>query len=259
MNTNLAGMKSRFENSKAAYTREKDLVRDQIVSQKQFKETVMRYQTDSIQYFSFLAALSLNKMDLVSPVDGFIRQVFQPNGSFVSEGTPLVSLGSTDMILLTADLPQRYWQEIPSITSASFRPSGSTIVYRIEDFGGRMVARGAQVTPDNQFIPVTFEFRNQASFVAGSFAEVFLHGSPVKDQLLIPVSSILEEQGNHYVYVQIAGEYYQKRYIRPGLTDGAFISVLTGLQAGERVVSRGAIFLKASSQTTGSASHGHEH
>jgi RND family efflux transporter MFP subunit len=259
MDANFAAIKSRFESSKAAYEREKNLVKDQIVSQKQFNETMSRFRIDSTQYFTYLNGFSGTSMNITAAEDGFIQQVFQSNGAFVTEGTPLVTVGNTNKILLRADLPQRYWQDLPLVRSASFRPAGSSQVYDIESLGGKLVAKGSAVSADNQFIPVSFEFANRGSFVAGTFADVFLHTTPLANQIVIPVSSLLEEQGNYYVYVQTAGESFMKKPVTIGFIDGPFINISTGLKADDRVVTRGAIFIKASSQMTGTPSHGHEH
>jgi multidrug efflux pump subunit AcrA (membrane-fusion protein) len=129
----------------------------------------------------------------------------------------------------------------------------------MEAMGGKLVAKGSAVSADNQFIPVSFEFPNKGSFVAGTFAEVFLHTTPLADQIVIPVSALMEEQGNYYVYVQLAGESFLKKPVTIGFIDGLFVNIAAGLKAGDRVVTRGVIFIKASSQMTGTPSHGHEH
>jgi RND family efflux transporter MFP subunit len=259
MDATISGLKSRFEASKASYDREKQLLKDQIVSQKQFNETSAKYKIDSTQYFAFLNGLSGNNMNITASAGGSVIQLFQPNGSFVTEGTPLISISGNKMIMLRADVPQRNWKDIPSITSGAFRPSGSDQIYDIEELGGRLIAKGSALSSENSFIPVTFEFSNKGSFVAGSFAEVFLHTTLLKNQLVIPVSSLLEEQGNYYVYVQITGESFMKRPVKLGNIDGTYANVLSGLTSGDRVVTQGAIFIKASSQMTGTPSHGHEH
>jgi RND family efflux transporter MFP subunit len=259
IDANFATIKSRFESSKSAYEREKYLVKEQIVSQKQFSETLSKYKIDSTQFFTYLNGFTGNSMNIVSPSNGYIQQVFQTNGSFVDEGAPLIAIGNTNKILLRADLPQRNWQERSIIRSASFRPAGSSEVYDITTMGGRLVARGSTVTADNPFIPIFFEFPNKDSFVAGTFTEVFLHTHPLPDQLVIPVAALMEEQGNYYVYVQVAGESFIKRPVKPGFTDGLLTNITSGLVAGDRVVIKGAIFIKASSQMTGTPSHGHEH
>jgi RND family efflux transporter MFP subunit len=259
MEANISGMKSRFEASKAAYHREKVLVKDQIVSGKQFNETITKYQVDSIRYFAYLNGLSGNNMNIIAQANGYVQQLHQSNGTYVAEGLPLITIANSGKIMLRADLPQRNWPEASQIRSASFRLSGSNKVYDLDEIGGKLVATGSAVSADNQFIPVTFEFPNNGSFVPGSFTEVFLRTASHQNQLVIPVSSLMEEQGNYYVYVQTAGESYMKRPVKQGVMDGDNTCIISGLVPGDRVVTRGAIFIKASSQMTGTPSHGHEH
>jgi RND family efflux transporter MFP subunit len=259
MDANISGLKSRYEASKAACDREKLLLKDQIVSQKQFNETSAKYKIDSTQYFAFLNGLSGNDMNVTATTVGAVIQLYQPNGSFVTEGTSLISISGNKSIMLRANVPQQNWNDIPAIKSGAFRPAGSDQIYNIEELGGRLIAKGSALSSENSFIPVTFEFSNNGSFVAGSFTEVFLHTTPLKNQLVIPVSSLLEEQGDYYVYVQVAGESFMKRSVKLGYLDGANANVISGLSGGDRVVTEGAIFIKASSQMTGTPSHGHEH
>jgi RND family efflux transporter MFP subunit len=260
METNLSGLRSRFEASKAAFEREETLVKEQIVSQKQFQETNLRYTTDSVQYYSYLRGFSGSGMDVSAPSGGSVVQLFHPNGTYVTEGTPLLTYSNNRSILLRADLPQNFWKELPQIQTGSFRPSGSSEMYDIEAAGGRMIAKGTSLSTGNSFIPVTFTLPNNGAFIPGSFAEVYLHTTPMKEQIVIPVSSLMEDQGSFYVYVQTGGESFVKRSVRLKFIDGEFANVASGLAPGEWVVTKGAIFIKAASVMSGGApSHGHEH
>ncbi len=69
----------------------------------------------------------------------------------------------------------------------------------------------------------------------------------------------MEDQGTHYVYVQVTGESYTKRAVSTGANDGRLIEIQKGLKPGERVVSRGVILVKAASVVTGVVGHGHNH
>lgn len=53
------------------------------------------------------------------------------------------------------------------------------------------------------YIPLFYSFTNNGHFSSGSFVEVNLTGTPGDSQLVIPVSSIIEQQGENYVYVKV--------------------------------------------------------
>ena len=69
----------------------------------------------------------------------------------------------------------------------------------------------------------------------------------------------MEDQGNHYVYVQTAGERFEKRNVELGASDGLHMQLLSGVKPGERVVTKGAYQIKLSSASGEVPSHGHEH
>jgi cobalt-zinc-cadmium efflux system membrane fusion protein len=71
---------------------------------------------------------------------------------------------------------------------------------------------------------------------------------------------LLEEQGNFYVYVQLNPELFEKKEIKLGDSDGIRTEVTQGLKENDRIVSKGAVFIKLS-QSTGTldAHSGHVH
>ena len=108
------------------------------------------------------------------------------------------------------------------------------------------------------YIPVTFEFDNIVGIVSGSFVEVFLISSPKPNTLTVPVTALIEEQGNYSVFVQIDEDGYRKQEVKLGASDGKNIQILAGLEPGDNVVSRGAYRVKMAS-FSGAIPHGHQH
>jgi multidrug efflux pump subunit AcrA (membrane-fusion protein) len=88
---------------------------------------------------------------------------------------------------------------------------------------------------------------------------VFLKTTTIKNALVIPYSALIEEQGVFYAYVQTAGESFQKRELKLGISDGLLVQVLSGLSEGERVVTKGAYQIKLSQASGTMPAHGHEH
>jgi multidrug efflux pump subunit AcrA (membrane-fusion protein) len=61
------------------------------------------------------------------------------------------------------------------------------------------------------------------------------------------------------VYVQLDGISYTKRVVTTGDNDGLNLVIKAGLLPGERVVTRGAMLLKAASMASSMPGHAHEH
>jgi membrane fusion protein, heavy metal efflux system len=61
------------------------------------------------------------------------------------------------------------------------------------------------------------------------------------------------------VYVQTGGESFQKREVKLGAADGINVQLLSGVEEGERVVTKGAYQIKLSQASGTMPAHGHEH
>ena len=76
--------------------------------------------------------------------------------------------------------------------------------------------------------------------------------------LAVPVSAIVDEEQNHVVFVQLAGETFDERSVVTGIHTDGFVQILSGLSAGERVVTRGADAVAEARHATGGHDHGNE-
>ena len=160
---------------------------------------------------------------------------------------------------MQANVSQKYFEHLSSISSANFETTESETVYSTAELNGKIISYGKSASASSPFIPITFQIDNIGNLIPGSVVEVYLKSSPIPDALIIPVSSLLEEQGNFFVYVQTGGESFQKREVKLGANDGVNIQLLSGVQEGERVVTKGAYNIKLSSATGTLPTHGHEH
>ncbi|HWP37405.1 MAG TPA: hypothetical protein VNL18_07605, partial [Gemmatimonadales bacterium] len=83
-------------------------------------------------------------------------------------------------------------------------------------------------------------------------------GVPVRG-VVVPSSAILEEEGRPICYVQVAGERFEKRDLTLGGTDGTQVVVLSGVRAGERVVSGAAYQVRLAALSSSVPLEGHAH
>jgi hypothetical protein len=88
---------------------------------------------------------------------------------------------------------------------------------------------------------------------------IYLETAHVAEALAVPVSALVEEDGRAVAFVQVSGETFHKRELTVGVQDGAFVQVLTGLSAGERVVTKGVYAIRLASVSTTIPAHGHAH
>jgi multidrug efflux pump subunit AcrA (membrane-fusion protein) len=67
------------------------------------------------------------------------------------------------------------------------------------------------------------------------------------------------EAGRPYVFVQIGGEAFSRRYVEVASRDGDLIGIRSGVMPGDRVVTRGAYEVQLASAAKGLPAEGHVH
>lgn len=250
--------KINYQKSKSDLDRHEALLQEKIISEKQYLETQRKYINDSVLYFSLKETVSSSGMKIIAPKSGYVHEMNVSEGQFVSPGNLMATISTNKVILLRADVPQQYFNELAKITSTHFRPAYTSRVYTLEELSGKLIARGASVAENNHYMPVYFEVVNDGTILEGAFAEFYLKTNPEPKKMVVPVSALIEDQGNYYVYVQVFGEEFQKRSVLLDANNGINASIASGLTFGERIVSEGPMLIRMAT-STGIPVHSHEH
>ncbi len=245
--------------SKSEYERYKKLYAGDVISERQFIESRTNFVADSIRFYNLAANANEDGLIIYSPIAGYIHELNVSEGQFVDLGQLLVTISSNKILLLRADVPQQFYYQLDDIETANFRPAYSDRTISIEEINGKLLARGASVAENDHYLPVFFEVKNNGSLLEGAFAEFYLKTGQATKKIVVPKSAVSEEQGAYYLYIQVTGESYTKRPVIPGGNDGKNVELIAGLEPGERIVTRGAMLLKAASMVIGDMSHGHSH
>lgn len=249
---------SKFEQSKADIKRKKVLYNEKIVSASDFEKSMAQFKIDSAQYHNLLKEYQVNGVQITAPISGKIYELEVSDGDFVIEGQNIANILNNNKIRIHIDLPQRHFALINQIQSLNFKTAYHDKVYSLDELNGYLLTKGSIANQNSGFIPVIFEIDND-DLLVGSFVECWLLTNPIPNRLVIPKSALIEEQGNFYVYVQKSGETFEKRYIKFNVADGLQVWVTEGLEVGERIVSKGAMFIKVAATAGNVPVHAHEH
>ena len=146
-----------------------------------------------------------------------------------------------------------------TIGSANFKTPYDNKVYELKELNGRLLSFGKSAGENSFYVPVTFEFDNKGDIIPGSFVEVYLLSSPMENVLSLPRTALTEEQGLFFAYLQLDEEGYKKQEVTLGADNGKSVQVLSGIKAGDRVVTQGAYQVKLASASNAIPAHSHEH
>lgn len=250
--------KSAYDIAQHEYKRAESLIGDKLISEKEYNEIKLNYENAKVAYQAIAQRSSSRGITISTPIAGFIKSKLVSEGQYVDVGQVLLTVTKNRKLQLRADVSERYYNDLSSIVSANFKTSYDNKVYQMSDLNGRLTSYGRSTNSQEYYIPANFEFDNVGQIIAGTYVEVFLLGQVRENVISIPVSSLTEEQGVYFVYLQEHPDAYKKQEVKIGTSDGSAVEILYGLKTGDKVVSKGAYYVKLAS-TASSVPHAHEH
>lgn len=248
-----------YETAKKEYERMKALLPDKIVSEKDFAQAEQAYENARIGYEAVAKNHSNKGQAVGSPIGGYVKSLLVKEGEYVTVGQPLVSITQNRKLFLRADVSEKYYSYLNTITSANFGTPYNNKVYALKELNGRLLSYGKASGGNGYYVPVTFEFDNRGDIVPGSFVEIYLLSSPMENVISLPHTALTEEQGSFFVYLQLDEEGYKKQLVTLGADNGEKVQILSGVKPGDKVVTEGAYQVKLASAANAIPAHSHEH
>lgn len=247
-----------FDQAKAEYDRNKQLFESRIVPRSVFEKVENQYRLAQTNLETLTAGYNAGGKQIRAPFDGFVKSVDIVNGEFVEQGTALLSIGADrsrllKMVVSPSDAPQL--QQIQDIWY-----QGENLEWKsMAASGGNIQSIGKEVSPETPLLPVYAQVNDANGYPEGSFAEVQIQVGRPRQGILVPSEALLEDYGQYAVMVQLSGETFERRSVRIGRKNAAYVEIVAGLQAGEQVVSEGAYQVKMASMSSQVPAHGHAH
>jgi len=187
---------------------------------------------------------TLCELVLRSPLDGKVEDRFVSDGvQFVASQT-LFALANTDTLWVSAQIYEREWAalaggDVKELKVESPALPGYEVAAKVQFFGVGMSA-------ETHAVPLVAELPNSESRLKpGMFAWVTVPLGPRREALVVPAGSLLRHEEEAFVFVEQSPGVYRKAVVTPGLETTEFIEATSGLRAGEKVVDRGAFYLKS--------------
>ena len=252
-------IKNAYQTAKQEFERMEQLIGDKIVSQKDYEQARLTYENAKVAYDAIQGKQSVRGVAVTAPMNGFLKNILVKEGDYVTVGQPLATISQNNRLLLRADVSEKNYARLPMIRSAHFKTPYDDKVYKLDELDGRLLSYGKSSGNNSFYIPVLFEFDNKGAVIAGSYVEVYLLGKPMEQVLSVPTSALVEEQGLYCVYLRLDEDCYKKQYVTLGADNGETVQILSGLKAGDEVVTKGAYQIKLASASNAIPAHTHHH
>jgi cobalt-zinc-cadmium efflux system membrane fusion protein len=193
---------------------------------------------------------------VTAPITGTVVALKKSPGEEVHAGEEILEIVALDTVWVEAPIFEKDLGRLKKDVAAVF----TTAAYPEREFKGRLVTVGSIVDEQSRAATAVFEVGNAAGELKlGMQANLRLGVGEKNAVLLIPKEAILDNEGKKIVYVLRTGEEFERRDVVVGDEYGDSVAVVSGVKAGERVVTQGAYQLKLQELRPANAgAHTHE-
>ena len=185
-------------------------------------------------------------LEILAPTDGFVIEKNIVQGQMVDAGMKLYRLADLGIVWVFA---QVYEQDLPYVQLGQ---EATVKLSSLPDreFRGRVTYVYPNVDEKTRTAQVRLEFENPGYFLKpGMFVSVQITSELEPSAVLVPDSAVLRSGQKNTVFVALPGGKFDPRTVVLGPeAEHAMVEVISGLQAGERVVTSGQFMLDSESQ-----------
>jgi RND family efflux transporter MFP subunit len=190
-----------------------------------------------------------------APISGILAESNAISGANTEAGKTLFRIVDINSIFVSGVVPESDFSKLRELSGAEIEmPDGQIRT------AGRLVAVGRLVDAETRTVPVTYETDNRDRRLAINqtvFLRLFL--TPMGKAPVVPEAAIIDDAGRPVVFIQRAGETFVRRPVKLGIRNHGMVQVLEGVNAGDRVVTKGAYLIRLSTMSSAVPAHGHVH
>jgi RND family efflux transporter MFP subunit len=193
---------------------------------------------------------------LRSPISGVVAESRVTDGASVEEGEKLFRIVDVETVYVVGSVPATDALRLRQVKDGELEVPGLEQPLGL----GPLISVGRIIDPASRTLSVIYEVNNsQRLLVMGQAVFLRLFTSAKAQEPSVPDSAIVDDAGRPIVFVQLAGESFERRPVRLGSAEGGYCQVLGGVERGERVVTRGAYLIRLAALSAQIPAHGHVH
>lgn len=181
-----------------------------------------------------------------SPINGFVTKRNVSVGAVVTEATDLMMVADLSTLWAIAAVPERQaaavriGQQVEAKLAAF--PEGR--------FTGRVLFLGNELDPQTRTVQVRCLINNPRGQLRPEMsATIKLEGGKQEGGattvLAVPRDAVQEVNGERVVFLALGEGKFEKLVVQTGREQEGLLEILSGLQSGQRIVTRGAFFIKS--------------
>ncbi len=243
--------KQRFKQAELNLKRQEDLLKNGVGVQRELEVAETDYQTQKSALNNAAAALKIFNVDtekvvlgqpliVGSPISGEVVDNKIVLGQYLKQDAePIVIVAELSKVWVVGQIKEKDLRFIHPFDRVEIHS------YAFPDIVvmGKIYHVNELVDEETRSVQLLIECENKERYLKpGMYVTVHFIDAP-EPTLLIPGTAVLQMNDNQLVFVQIGNNRFQKRKITTAGTKNGKIVVESGLNAGEKIVSEGGVYL----------------
>ncbi len=232
LNQNIAQAQTQVDLNKTLYERQKNLWDQKIGTEVQFLQAKTALESSQKQVSSLRQQADLYR--ITSPISGTVDQMDLKLGQVAQPGQTGIRIVNADVLKVKADVPESY---------AGSVNTGNAVKILVPDANDSLVTKvtfaAKVIDPTSRSFGVEIKLPVRQSLRPNMTAILQIANYSKPNSIVVPVKAIQKSEGGDYVFLNENG-IAKKAVVKSGATYSGQTEILSGLKAGDQVVTEGA-------------------
>lgn len=217
--------------------RAKLLLQKEAISQEEYDIASANYRSAKAQ--TQLISAQIGKTSVKAPFSGKIGLRNISPGTYVTPTVLIANLVNVGKLKITFSIPEKYATQIKVNSTLNFTATNATEKYTAKVYA---IEPGVDINTRTLQVRALADNSN-GKLLPGTFANIDLPLDVIKDAIVVPSQAIVPVQSGKKVYIANNGQAKEVKVETATRTD-ASILVLSGLKAGDTLITSGVMSLK---------------
>ena len=176
-----------------------------------------------------------------APISGKVLEVNVAPGEYRTDtGTPLMTIADLSRVWIASDVPESAIRFI----HVGERVTITMVAYPTEELEGRVARIADVLDPQTRTVKVYVDMANPGGRFRPEMFVTIRHTGAPRPTPVLPIGAVVQEYGHPIVFLERTPGRFERREVVLGPRAGAFMPIVSGVRAGERVVVDGGVLLK---------------
>jgi len=229
---NIAQAETQVALNKTLYDRQKNLWDQKIGTEVQFLQAKTTLESSQKQVASLREQADMYR--ITSPISGTVDQMDLKLGQVAQPGQTGIRIVNADNLKVKADVPESYSGSVNT---------GNTVKILVPDANDSLVTKvtfaAKVIDPTSRSFNVEIKLPVRKTLRPNMTAILQIANYSKANSLVVPVKAIQKSEDGDYVFLNENG-IAKKAAVKSGATYGGQTEILSGLKAGDQVVTEGA-------------------